>query len=312
MDYKKKIALSAAAILAVPAIINKAIFLKASMKYKPDENDKTYSWLHGDITYRVEGSGKPLLLIHGIGMGHSMKVWSKNVEELAKRYKVYTLDLLGFGASHKPKMTYTAVMYATLINDFINDIIGKPTAVIASDSSAVFTLAAYSLKADNFKKLVLIEPRGIDDKLPQNSDKTMQAFFELPILGTSLYNIEASKLNQKEYLLNNAMFAKEAFDPTLLEDIYTSAHLGDASAKYAMASYKSNFMNICILNLYKDVQIPMFVIWGENSTINPVENMETLTELRPDVEYIIFEETRLLPQFENFTEFNKLIPELLK
>ena len=51
--------------------------------------------------YRIGGSGPPLLLIHGIG--DSSQTWDSVLPELARRHLVIAPDLLGHGASDKPR-----------------------------------------------------------------------------------------------------------------------------------------------------------------------------------------------------------------
>ena len=62
------------------------------------------------IRYTVAGEGQPLLLIHGFGasIGH----WKKNIPVLAEAgYRVFALDLLGFGASDKAPLDYTLELW---------------------------------------------------------------------------------------------------------------------------------------------------------------------------------------------------------
>jgi pimeloyl-ACP methyl ester carboxylesterase len=47
----------------------------------------------------VAGRGDPLVLIHGLC--GSSRWWRKNVPELAQRFRVYTIDLIGFGHSRR-------------------------------------------------------------------------------------------------------------------------------------------------------------------------------------------------------------------
>ncbi len=64
-----------------------------------------FSWKEWEISYRVEGNpdGPRVLLVHGFGA--NIMHWRKNIDVLAEAgYRVYALDLLGFGASPKPDL----------------------------------------------------------------------------------------------------------------------------------------------------------------------------------------------------------------
>jgi pimeloyl-ACP methyl ester carboxylesterase len=51
----------------------------------------------GELYYRVQGSGTPVLLIHGGGLDHRM--WEGQVGPLAKEFRVVVFDVRGFGRS---------------------------------------------------------------------------------------------------------------------------------------------------------------------------------------------------------------------
>jgi haloacetate dehalogenase len=53
-----------------------------------------------NISYLKDGSGPPLLLLHGFPQ--TKAIWSQVAPELAKRYTVIASDLRGYGASSKP------------------------------------------------------------------------------------------------------------------------------------------------------------------------------------------------------------------
>jgi pimeloyl-ACP methyl ester carboxylesterase len=57
------------------------------------------------IFYRVDGAGPTLLLAHGFPT--SSHDWAPIVERLAPRYRCVSFDFLGFGASAKPRRTYS-------------------------------------------------------------------------------------------------------------------------------------------------------------------------------------------------------------
>lgn len=47
--------------------------------------------------YKVDGQGKPLLLLHGLGL--SSRMWEPQVQALSGKYRVYRIDLIGHGDS---------------------------------------------------------------------------------------------------------------------------------------------------------------------------------------------------------------------
>jgi 2-hydroxymuconate-semialdehyde hydrolase len=50
----------------------------------------------------AEGSGPPVLLLHGSGPGTTAAAWTPLIAALAPRHRVLAPDLLGFGSSPKP------------------------------------------------------------------------------------------------------------------------------------------------------------------------------------------------------------------
>jgi pimeloyl-ACP methyl ester carboxylesterase len=91
---------------------------------------ETFQWHHPtnqgeetayNINYRVEGpvDGPPILLIHGFGanVGHFRHQFPALTEA---GYRVYAIDMLGFGASDKPgNVEYSIELFTELLNDFV-------------------------------------------------------------------------------------------------------------------------------------------------------------------------------------------------
>lgn len=91
---------------------------------------ETFQWNHPNdqgvettynINYRVEGKvdGPPILLVHGFGasVGHFRYQFPTLVEA---GYRVYAIDLLGFGASDKPgNVEYSIELFTDLLKDFV-------------------------------------------------------------------------------------------------------------------------------------------------------------------------------------------------
>jgi hypothetical protein len=70
----------------------KACFWQAQKKVD-DTFFEIYSSPLGDVAYTSIGSGRPLLLIHSMTLGTSRREWDMVINDLAKNYHVYALNL---------------------------------------------------------------------------------------------------------------------------------------------------------------------------------------------------------------------------
>ncbi|HXX76892.1 MAG TPA: alpha/beta fold hydrolase, partial [Ktedonobacteraceae bacterium] len=122
--------------------------------------ERRYPWKYGDIFYQVKGArdAKPLLLIHGFGPGASSFQWRKNTDALSEQFRVYTIDLLGFGLSDRPGIDYTPETFSDLISDFLREAIGKPTVVVAHGLTCAYVIAEAYRRPQLFERLVLVSP----------------------------------------------------------------------------------------------------------------------------------------------------------
>src|SRR5207237_9181417 len=125
-----------------------------------------FRWKHGRVFYKTSGSensGSPLVFIHGIGAGSSSFMWRKNFDELAKHFRVYAVDLLGFGFSDKPSAApYSADLYVELISDFLREVVARPAAIVAHTLSAAFAVRVADERPELINSLVLVSPTGAD------------------------------------------------------------------------------------------------------------------------------------------------------
>ncbi|WP_298312381.1 alpha/beta hydrolase [uncultured Aquimarina sp.] len=79
-----------------------------------------YSYKKYQIFYKEEGVGVPLILVHGFPT--SSWDWNKIWNTLVKKYKVYAIDMLGYGFSSKPTdFRYTIASQVDLWETFLKE-----------------------------------------------------------------------------------------------------------------------------------------------------------------------------------------------
>src|SRR5919112_3779737 len=116
--------------------------------------------LHGHtVSYRRAGWGPVVVLIHGIT--GSAETWADVIEPLAERFTVVAPDLLGHGASAKPRGDYSLGAYASGIRDLLGAI-GHDRGTIVGHSlgGGVAMQMAYQFP-ERCERLVLVSSGGL-------------------------------------------------------------------------------------------------------------------------------------------------------
>lgn len=293
---------------AATAVINKLIQVSAiSKNLLTEPQSLCYRWRLGNIHYTKTGTGKPILLIHDLNSISSGYEWNQLTTRLKENYTVYTIDLLGCGRSEKPNIVYTNYLYVQLISDFIRSEIGHRTSIIASNESASVPIMACANNPELFDQLMLINPLSILDysQIPGKTAKSYKFLIEIPILGTLLYHIAASKQEIKEYFTKEAFYNPYSVKSNYIESYYESAHLGTAP-KAVYASIKCNYTKCNIVNALKKINNSVYLIGGKE-ILNIKERLFEYKYYNPSIETIFVPEAKQLPHLERPAELFQII-----
>lgn len=71
-------------------------------------------------TWQEAGRGKPVVLIHGLGMDRHM--WKGQADGLSRHHCVITYDMIGHGESEKPAGPYSLALFADQVRDLADRI----------------------------------------------------------------------------------------------------------------------------------------------------------------------------------------------
>ena len=307
--------LAGGAGVAALAALNAAIQRNAS---EPDDSAlggeaHFFRWKHGRVFYKTAGpenSGPPLVFIHGIGAGSSSFMWRKNFDELAKDFRVYAFDLLGFGFSDKPAAApYSADLYVELITDFIREVSGYPANVIASSLGAAYAIRVADEHPELINAMVLNGPTGSESRRPGMAGAAFYGLLQSPVLGTSFYNVMASERSIRDYARDNLFYDHHRVTDRLVTNLYATSH--QPGAQHAIAAFLSGYLNTDTRSPFARLTQPIVLVWGKQDTTTPVEKGVSLLELNPRASLEVFDYCRMMPEQEHPEKFNALVRDAL-
>ncbi|QDZ39668.1 alpha/beta fold hydrolase [Euhalothece natronophila Z-M001] len=232
-----------------------------------------WQWQGYKTVYTVQGEGQPLLLIHGFGasVGH----WRKNIPMLADAgYKVFAIDLLGFGGSDKPALDYSVELWQQQLYDFWEAKINEPTVFVGNSIGGLLTLMMLTQYPEISTGGVLINCAGGLNHRPEELqfplNVIMGTFTQLvatPGLGKFVFNQVRRKSRirntLKQVYRDRAAITDELVDLLYQPSCDPGAHKVFASVLTAPAGPKPK-------DLLPQVQCPLLVLWGEDDPWTPI------------------------------------------
>ncbi|HEY9666373.1 MAG TPA: alpha/beta fold hydrolase [Coleofasciculaceae cyanobacterium] len=272
-----------------------------------------WAWQGYQVQYTVMGTGKPLVLIHGFGasIGH----WRKNIPALAEAgYRVFALDLLGFGGSDKPALDYTVELWQQQLKDFWDTHINEPTVFIGNSIGALLSLMVITNHPEIAAGGVLINCAGglnhRPDELNLPLRLIMGTFTKLvssQFTGSLLFNLIRQKPRIRRTLMQ-VYRDREAVTEELVDLLYTPSC--DPGAQRVFASVLTAPPGPSPTELLPKVKRPLQVIWGEEDPWTPIAGAavyQQQCETGKDVEFVSIPNAGHCPHDEKPDAVNRLI-----
>ena len=292
--------LSGSSIAAIHAINKVHTSLCTVKNLLSNSENYFYDWRFGKIRYQKKGKGAPLLFIHDLIIGSSNYEFHRLINNLTEKHEIYSMDLLGYGLSDKPSITYTNNLFEQLVGDFIKNVIGKKTSVVATGESVPFVIMACHNNPEIFNKIICINPQSLylQNQIPSRQTSLLKYFIESPVIGTFTYHILSNRTSIEKTFHKEYFFHPEEIREKYIYNYLEAAHLDGYNAKYAFASYAGKYMNMNILYELKGIDNSILMIGGEEEK-DIKTTIENYKYYNAAIEDVYIKETKHLPQLEN-------------
>lgn len=257
------------------------------------------------INIHVEdiGDGEPLIMIPGLS-GDSF-LWRFQIDYFKDFFRVIAIDNRGAGKSDTPEEEYTMKMFAKDLNDLLDKMdIDDPINLMAASMGGIIAQSFIHDYPHRVKRLILA-CSGVSAGDPHYTmlDKNTYQKIENPgSTSEEKANSLVSIFYHKDFLKKNPDIAN-----TYLERKRTP------QPKHAyQAQLKACFDDRPYYEWLPDINIPTFIIHGNNDIIWPVQNAYTLLEgIGDNAEIYIMEKAGHILFHEKVEEFNKIVHDFL-
>ncbi|PYE54176.1 alpha/beta fold hydrolase [Deinococcus yavapaiensis] len=261
------------------------------------------------VYYETGGAGTPVVLVHGIGGGNSGFQWRLNTAALAQEHRLFVLDLPGFGRSPAEAKAYTGELYTNAVRDFLADVVGAPTAVVASSLAGAYVIDIAASSPNLVTKLLLVSPTGLERLIAPPNPGFYSALTRTP-LGGVISTFLRGEPGVNFFLSEQVYLDRSLVTPDITK-VYVD-NLASADKEFPVFSFISQLLNANVTESWpKTTGIPSRIVWGSDDVNTPASGAAAFVRLRPDVQVDVLA-GRAIPNDESSSEFNEIARDFLR
>ena len=244
-----------------------------------------------NIYYEVMGQGTPVILIHGwLATLETMRPLANN---LCQNFKVYLVDVVGFGNSDLPEHPLNTDDFGYFLKDFVEAIKIENPILIGHSNGGRMIINAVGRGIVSARKVVLIDSAGLKPK------RSLSYYCKVGFFKTGKFILN---------LLPNTKGIK-AFKEKLRNKVGSDDY--KASANVLKETMKI-ILNEDQSHLLPKINVPTLLFWGSLDTATPISDARKMEKLIPDCGLIEYPGSTHFSYLENIHNVNSVLNEFFK
>jgi 2-hydroxy-6-oxonona-2,4-dienedioate hydrolase len=250
------------------------------------------------LHYREAGTGRPVILLHGLGGDGSR--WAPNIVPLAKSFHVIALDQIGFGQSDKPMANYHTGMLAEFLARFLAAV-GVSKASLVGNSMgagvALYTAVHYPQVVD---RIVLADGGGF-----RRADSAGT------VVNPHIRDIQNGVTSEETREFIKVMFHNKNLVTDQVVEDNLILRLRSAYAIGKIQESGATGRGSLTEEEVRGVKVPTLIIWGKYDELANPAGADRLANTISGSRKILIDDCGHLPQLEKSVEFNRIVAEFL-
>jgi pimeloyl-ACP methyl ester carboxylesterase len=260
------------------------------------------------VHYIAQGpqEAPPVILIHGF-LYHTV-LWERNIGPLSRNFRVYALDLFGFGYSERAAWEpFSYKLYAEQVKGFMDALGIKKAHLIGQSLGGGVVLRFATDYKDSVARAILIAPASLPNPRPLSAE-----LLALPLVGEFLWNLPGTDL-PRHILETNFFFDRRQITPD-----YLVRYAAPLSIRHSFKTLLEIFRNFefdkqaDVVERYGKRSVPTLFLWGRQEKALPLKSGQRLQRMIPGSRIHVLEKAGHVPNHEQADRFNALTAEFLK
>jgi 3-oxoadipate enol-lactonase len=252
------------------------------------------------IAYKDHGGeGTPVVLVHGFPFDSEM--WEQQVDALGDKFRVVTIDLLGFGESDAPhdRSAYSIETYADQVKAVV-DALGVGKVVLVGLSMGGYVTFAFMRKYRDFAAGVVLAdtraeadaPEAIERRTAQQKQVSEQGTAELIDALTGTYVSQATMDKKKDVVER-------------VKSLMDNPAYGFIGALEALKNRLDSTDGLV------EIKVPTLIVVGEKDALTPPELSRKMHEHIGESRLVVIPEAGHMSNLESPDVFNGALAEFL-
>jgi len=231
------------------------------------------------VRYKIAGheGGEPVILVHGLS--GSTRWWTENVEALARLYRVYLVDLPGFGAMRRSPLRQGVQAATNWLIRWIEAVGAQPAHLVGHSMGGHICLRIAMERPDLVSRLALVAP--------------------------AVWFVRGSLLARIAPLVDETRQFSPRFMATLSYDALRAGPI-------TLLRSARDLLREDVARDLTAIQAPTLLIWGEHDALVPVLVGYELRRLIPQSRLLVLKDANHVPMFHDARRFNAALLQFLR
>jgi pimeloyl-ACP methyl ester carboxylesterase len=259
------------------------------------------------VEYGEDTGATPVVMVHGLGGSHLN--WVRIAPVLAKRTRVLTVDLPGFGLSPSEHRRTGVDANAAVLHRFLREVVGRPVILIGNSMGGMISLFEAAAHPDTVSALILVDPAlPVAQRVPDPRIAVQFAMYFTPFVGERYLKYAGRKMTDRQLVerMIDLCFAdpsRASEDSLAAAAALTGYRRGLPPEDAAFLQASRSLMRVLArprryLGVMQSIAQPVLLLHGDRDRLVPVAAARKVATANPRWDSVILADVGHTPQLE--------------